>query len=79
MALISIMPNPAQDQVTLQFDLPFSGMLFLQDPMGRIVDATPMEGTRITWSLSQHPAGIYTVRVASNTGASSSLRLVLQD
>ena len=74
-----IMPNPAQDQVTLQFDLPFSGMLFLQDPMGRIVDATPMEGTRITWSLSQHPAGIYTVRVASNKGASSSLRLVLQD
>ncbi len=75
----SVMPNPARDQVTLQFVRPFTGQLSLVDALGRVLEVQRVSGTRLTWAVSEHPAGMYTVRATSDQGRHGSLRLMLQD
>jgi hypothetical protein len=75
----SLAPNPTRDRLDIRFESPFQGTLFLVDALGREVEAHAMRGTRTTWSLAGHPAGVYMVRAMGEDGRRSAARLVIGD
>ncbi len=75
----TLAPNPTRDRLDVRFEAHFNGTLFLVDALGREVEAHVMRGTRTTWSLAGHPAGVYMVQAMGEGGRRSAARLVIGD
>ena len=75
----TLAPNPTRDRLDIRFEAPFNGTLFLVDALGREVEAHVMRGTRTSWSLAGHPAGVYMVQAMGEGGGRSAARLVIGD
>lgn len=55
-----VFPNPARDQVTVNFDSPFSGQVNLIDALGRVVGTqSAEEAITINFNLNELPNGLY--------------------
>ena len=59
-------PNPARGQVTVLSPLPMQ-QLEAVDLQGRTVLSMPASGTKATFSVAGWPAGIYTVRIVTDS------------
>ena len=75
----TLAPNPTRDRLDIRFEAPFNGTLILVDALGREVESHVMRGTRTTWSLAGHPAGVYLVQAMGDGGRRSAARLVIGD
>lgn len=72
-------PNPAQKQTTIRFDLPesSSGELLLHDHLGRVIRRESREFTagsnQLTWALDQLQGGVYyyTLKAGPHTASRS--------
>jgi len=69
-AAIALFPNPASDQLTVQFSGIASGEVSLRilDQMGRSVLTRRMTGTELTLDVQHLPAGLYFVRLSMEDG-----------
>lgn len=67
---LTIFPNPASDQLTVDYDLPPGtrvGRLLVQDALGRLVANLPLTNKPSILDLSQHPSGSYTCSMVADT------------
>ena len=68
----TLMPNPARGTVTLTLrELAGTAQVTLHDAAGREVLRLPLEDTSTVLSLSQLPAGLYTVTVSTAQGSAT--------
>lgn len=59
-----VFPNPARDQVTVNFDAPFSGQASLVDALGRVMGTQEAEeAVSLDFDLSALPSGLYWIVV----------------
>lgn len=77
---ISLFPNPAKGFVTIQSDEPSVTLKHVEvyDVMGRMVLSETLDGQSQEFSISKLVSGIYHVRVQTNNGHRSNLKLVVQ-
>ena len=80
MNYISIYPNPANDFVTIQSDDSSISLKYMEiyDIMGRKVMSEVLDGQRQRFSIEKLPAGIYNVRIQTDNGRNTNLKLVVQ-
>jgi hypothetical protein len=66
---LAVFPNPTNGIITVHTKLPVSkGIMELIDATGRVVERITISGgEQFSWSIQQ-PAGIYTLRIYSDTG-----------
>ncbi len=72
---ITLYPNPAHDQVTIQSDEPL-GTVQILDAQGRVVKSTYTKANTVVLSMNDIGSGLYLVRTTD--GGSRSQRLVVQ-
>ena len=77
---ISLFPNPAKGFVTIKSDEPSVTLIHMEiyDVMGRMVLSETLDGQCQELSISKLVSGIYHVRVQTNNGHCSNLKLVVQ-
>lgn len=77
---ISLFPNPAKGFVTIQSDEPSVTLKHVEvyDVMGRMVLSETLDGQSQEFSISKLVSGFYHVRVQTNNGHCSNLKLVVQ-
>lgn len=77
---ISLFPNPAKGFVTIQSDEPSVTLKHMEiyDVMGRMVLSETLDGQCQELSISKLVSGFYHVRVQTNNGHCSNLKLVVQ-
>lgn len=77
---VSIYPNPANGFVTIQSDEPSISLkqVEIYDVMGRKVMSEDLNGQSQGFSIEKLHAGIYYVRVQTDNGGCSNLKLVVQ-
>ena len=77
---LSLFPNPAKGFVTIQSDEPSVTLKHVEvyDVMGRMVLSETLDGQSQEFSISKLVSGIYHVRVQTNNGHCSNLKLVVQ-
>ena len=77
---ISLFPNPAKGFVTIKSDEPSVTLKHMEiyDVMGRMVLSETLDGQSQEFSISKLVSGFYHVRVQTNNGHCSNLKLVVQ-
>lgn len=77
---ISLFPNPAKGFVTIKSDEPSVTLKHVEvyDVMGRMVLSETLDGQSQEFSISKLVSGFYHVRVQTNNGHCSNLKLVVQ-
>jgi hypothetical protein len=70
-------PNPAQDQVTVQWTDSKAGELTLMDLAGKVIGQQPTHGLLTTLDVHHLPAGMYLLRFAQG-GVLATKRIVVQ-
>ena len=80
MDYISLYPNPAKDFVTIQSNEPNISLKQVEvyDVMGRKVMSENLDGQSQGFSIEKLPAGIYNVRILTDNGCYTNLKLVVQ-
>ena len=80
MDYISLYPNPANGFITIQSENPSISLkqVEIYDVMGRKVLSEVLNGQSQGFSIEKLPAGIYHVRVQTDNGYCSNLKLVVQ-
>jgi hypothetical protein len=77
---LHVFPNPAVDEVTIQFKAPMSGRLQLFDGTGRLVAGREVAAKTpaVEWSVAGLPAGLYLLRFEERDGRVGYLKLIVQ-
>jgi len=75
---VSVHPNPASTEVTVQSDAPLQHIVLL-DALGRTVREVRPEGRAHRLEVASLRPGVYMLRVLSPLGRASTLRLVVGD
>lgn len=73
----AVFPNPAHDQLEV-FTSGMPGDFALVDMQGRTVLNVPVQQARITLSLPELPAGLYTARYYTSSGQHASRKIVIR-
>lgn len=78
---VKVYPNPTPEsiKVDLNFDKASDGIVVLADLNGRVIDIKEFKGTTnrsYNWSMQNHPAGTYLVRVATEAGSKTTKVIV---
>ena len=76
--LITLLPNPGSDQLTITGLSPGAKPIEVHDPLGCLVFAQSMVGTNAAILTSSWASGIYFVRVIGSVGNQQLLRWVKQ-
>jgi len=66
---ISVYPNPAQDQLTIQSTATLAGAVTVYDEQGGVVLQTTINGYSLTLSLKNWPSGIYYLLIRQPDGS----------
>lgn len=67
---VSIFPNPAENDLNLAWETPFSGRVRLLDIQGRILlEASPQNQVQWTMDISFLPIGVYVAELSNESGS----------
>ncbi len=75
----SVFPNPTSGTFSVVFERPFTGLLQMFDPQGRLIAAQRLNAqSRANWTLDAHsPGGTYLLRATHEAGEIQTMRVVL--
>jgi plastocyanin len=73
---ISVYPNPATSEVTLNFEQAVHGTLQLSSTVGEVLEQTQINSASFTLDLGDKPKGVYFIIVADETGNKAMRKLV---
>ena len=67
---VSIFPNPAENDLNLAWETPFSGRVRLLDIQGRILlEESPQNQVQWTMDISFLPIGVYEAELSNESGS----------